>query len=176
VVSYSVIIDAANPEQKLLPGMTTNVTIIIQSRENVLRISETAIRFKPSKEIWEQLGYKWSDDLLQNAQKEAYASMAKTKSIPAKTDTANFSPKKSAKTKQEFSSTKVSSSGKAALVWVLENNQPKPKGIRTGISESGYIEVIEGLSGNETIITSVNSKSSSETNNGNQGGPGMRRF
>ncbi|MDY0151762.1 MAG: efflux RND transporter periplasmic adaptor subunit, partial [Candidatus Cloacimonas sp.] len=42
VVSYSVIIDAANPERKLLPGMTTNVTIEIQAKENVLRVPETA--------------------------------------------------------------------------------------------------------------------------------------
>lgn len=176
VVSYSVIIDAANPEQKLLPGMTTNVTIIIQARENVMRISETATRFKPSKEIWEQLGYKWSDDLLLKAQKEAYASLAKANAIPVKTDTTNFNQKKYGKTKQEFNSKTISSSGKAALIWVLEDNQPKPKGIRTGISESGYIEVIEGLTGNETIITGVNTKSGSETKNGTQGGPGMRHF
>ena len=43
VVSYSVIIDAANPDHKLLPGMTTNVTIVIQAKQNVLRIPETEI-------------------------------------------------------------------------------------------------------------------------------------
>ncbi|HOR02658.1 MAG TPA: efflux RND transporter periplasmic adaptor subunit, partial [Candidatus Syntrophosphaera sp.] len=67
VVSYSVIIDAANPDHKLLPGMTTNVTIITQSKENVIRIPETATRFTPSKEVWELFGLKWEDDLIPNA-------------------------------------------------------------------------------------------------------------
>ena len=74
VVSYNVIIDAANPDHKLLPGMTTNVTIVIQSKENVLRIPETATRFKPSKEIWELFGLKWDEELLnagRNAMKAA---------------------------------------------------------------------------------------------------------
>ncbi len=88
VVSYSVIIDAANPERKLLPGMTTNVTIIIQAKQGVLRIPETATRFRPSKEIWEQFGLKWEDDLIANARKKAMeAAMAKADpaAVPAAT-------------------------------------------------------------------------------------------
>lgn len=85
VVSYSVIIDAANPRQKLLPGMTTNVTIIVQSKENVLRIPETATRFAPSKEIWESFGLKWEEDLIANARKTAMEeAMNKAKSLAAK--------------------------------------------------------------------------------------------
>ncbi len=69
VVSYSVIIDASNPEHKLLPGMTTNVTIIIQSKEQVVRLPETATRFRPSKEIWEQMGLAWNDSLMMSGRK-----------------------------------------------------------------------------------------------------------
>ncbi|MDP3113312.1 MAG: efflux RND transporter periplasmic adaptor subunit [Candidatus Cloacimonadaceae bacterium] len=75
VVSYSVIIDAANPDRKLLPGMTTNVTIIIREKENVLRIPESATRFRPSKEIWAMFGLKWEDDMIANARKKAMESM-----------------------------------------------------------------------------------------------------
>ncbi len=176
VVSYSVIIDAANPEQKLLPGMTTNVTIIIQSRENVTRISETATRFKPSKEVWEQFGLKWSDDLIQKAQKEAFASLASSKASSAKDDSTVSNKKTGSKKNIQYSANKVYTKGKNALVWVLENNVPKPKGIKTGISESGYVEVLEGLSGNEVLITGVNGKNTAESTNGNSGGPGMRHF
>ncbi|HOD59441.1 MAG TPA: efflux RND transporter periplasmic adaptor subunit, partial [Candidatus Syntrophosphaera sp.] len=56
VVSYNVIIDTDNPEHKLLPGMTTNVTIIVQSKEDVMCIPVTATRFLPSKEVWELFG------------------------------------------------------------------------------------------------------------------------
>lgn len=81
VVSYSVIIDAANPERKLLPGMTTNVTIVIQAKENTMRIPETATRFRPSQEIWEQFGLKWDDELLNAGRNAMKAAAEKAKSV-----------------------------------------------------------------------------------------------
>lgn len=63
VVTYTVVIDVDNSRLKLLPGMTANVTIVVRSKENILRIPETAIRFKPSKELWQQFGLKWDDTL-----------------------------------------------------------------------------------------------------------------
>jgi HlyD family secretion protein len=63
VVTYSVIIDVDNPQLKLLPGMTANVTIVVYEKEDVLRIPESALRFKPSKELWKQFGLKWDDNI-----------------------------------------------------------------------------------------------------------------
>lgn len=77
VVSYSVIIDADNPGRVLLPGMTTNVTIVIQSKQNVMRIPETATRFRPSKEVWELFGFKWEDDLISKAREKAMEELKK---------------------------------------------------------------------------------------------------
>lgn len=47
VVTYTVIISAQNPGRSLLPGMTANVEIITGNRENVLRLSNNAFRFRP---------------------------------------------------------------------------------------------------------------------------------
>jgi HlyD family secretion protein len=47
VVTYSVIIDANNDEGKLLPGLTATVNIVADSREDVLRIPNAALRFNP---------------------------------------------------------------------------------------------------------------------------------
>lgn len=47
VVTYTVVIDAKNPNGRLLPGMTANVEITADKRENVLRVAETAVRFRP---------------------------------------------------------------------------------------------------------------------------------
>ena len=47
VVTYTVIITAKNPDLKLLPGMTAIVEIVTGKGENVLRVSNDAIRFKP---------------------------------------------------------------------------------------------------------------------------------
>jgi HlyD family secretion protein len=48
VVTYGVIIDVLNGERKLRPGMTANVTIEVVRRDNVLRVPNGALRFRPS--------------------------------------------------------------------------------------------------------------------------------
>jgi HlyD family secretion protein len=46
VVTYTVIISAENPNLRLYPGMTANVTIETASAKNVLKVSNAALRFK----------------------------------------------------------------------------------------------------------------------------------
>ncbi|MDD5712199.1 MAG: efflux RND transporter periplasmic adaptor subunit [Smithellaceae bacterium] len=46
VVTYDVIINVDNPELKLKPGMTANVSIITATRRGVLKIPNAALRFK----------------------------------------------------------------------------------------------------------------------------------
>jgi len=46
--TYTVIITADNPDLKLLPGMTAIVEIVTGKSENVLRVPNDAIRFKPA--------------------------------------------------------------------------------------------------------------------------------
>jgi HlyD family secretion protein len=48
VVSYTVVVTADNPDHTLLPGMTANADIVIERQNNVLRIPNTALRFRPS--------------------------------------------------------------------------------------------------------------------------------
>jgi len=47
VVTYTVVIKADNPEQKLLPGMTANCNIIVEEALQVLTIPMRALQFKP---------------------------------------------------------------------------------------------------------------------------------
>ena len=49
VVTYDVVITVANPDLKLKPGMTANVSIINGIKNGVLRIPNGALRFKPKK-------------------------------------------------------------------------------------------------------------------------------
>ncbi len=47
VVTYTVVVLAENPRQKLLPGMTATVRIVTGARLDVLRVPNDAIRFQP---------------------------------------------------------------------------------------------------------------------------------
>jgi len=48
VVTYDVMVRVANPDLKLKPGMTANLTAIVASRENVLTVPNAALRFTPA--------------------------------------------------------------------------------------------------------------------------------
>ncbi|OGW56113.1 MAG: efflux transporter periplasmic adaptor subunit [Nitrospirae bacterium RBG_16_43_8] len=48
VVTYDVVVKVQNPELKLKPGMTANVIFIVLSENDVLRIPNAALRFRPS--------------------------------------------------------------------------------------------------------------------------------
>ncbi|MGH7985797.1 MAG: efflux RND transporter periplasmic adaptor subunit [Candidatus Binataceae bacterium] len=48
VVTYDVVVNVANPELLLKPGMTANVTIVTAKRDDVLRVPEQALQFSPS--------------------------------------------------------------------------------------------------------------------------------
>jgi HlyD family secretion protein len=47
VVTYNAVINVSNPDMKLKPGMTANVKIEIEKVENILRLPNSSIRFKP---------------------------------------------------------------------------------------------------------------------------------
>jgi HlyD family secretion protein len=48
VVTYDVVVLVDNPELKLMPGMTANVSIITAEARDVLKIPNAALRFKPA--------------------------------------------------------------------------------------------------------------------------------
>lgn len=61
VVTYQVVIDAPNPDLKLKPGLTANVTIYTLDKQAVLAVPVRALRFTPENEkyqentVWRQL-------------------------------------------------------------------------------------------------------------------------
>jgi HlyD family secretion protein len=48
VISYTVVISAANPDLALLPGMTANVRVVVESRDNALKVANAALRYRPA--------------------------------------------------------------------------------------------------------------------------------
>lgn len=47
VVTYNVVVNVANPDLALMPGMTANLRVLVETRRNVLRVPTTALRFRP---------------------------------------------------------------------------------------------------------------------------------
>lgn len=47
VVTYEVVVSAENPEHKLIPGLTANLTIYVMRQQNILLLSNKAFTFEP---------------------------------------------------------------------------------------------------------------------------------
>src|SRR5262249_52190493 len=48
VVTYSVILGIQNPDMKLKPGMTANIIITVDRRDNALKVPNAALRYRPA--------------------------------------------------------------------------------------------------------------------------------
>ena len=122
VVTYPVIISVANPDLKLKPGMTANVSIISDRKTNVLKIPLAALRFSPPTE---------------DASKEGSAPAGGTSpfspSIPRR-PTGN----------QSGAGRGNGNSGKAgstATVWTVKKGAIASKvQFRTGLSDGSFVE------------------------------------
>src|SRR5207247_567394 len=56
VVTYDTVIGVSNPDLKLKPGMTANVSIIVAHKDNVLQIKNAALRYRPAEATPAELG------------------------------------------------------------------------------------------------------------------------
>ncbi len=125
VVTYDAIIEVTNPDLKLKPGMTADVSITVARRDNALRLPNAALRFRPVE--------------LSRAKAKDSASTGTQAASKNKKNSAGERP---GKDKNKHPSERT--------VYVVSNNNGKetmlePIKIRTGISDSFYTEVLEGL-------------------------------
>lgn len=58
VVTYDVVIQVANPDFKLFPGMTANVIVLTDNQHDVLKVPNAALRFHPAADVLQKNGLK----------------------------------------------------------------------------------------------------------------------
>jgi len=138
VVTYNVVIDVNNPEQKLKPGMTANLTITIDERNNVLKVPNSALRFTPQ----DATGQKTSGNG-QGRRRQDNANGADNSSSP-QSEEGRFAPP-----------TAPVLAGQLRAVWVLgADGKPQSRRIKIGLTDGAATEVVEGnLQEGEMVIT-----------------------
>lgn len=63
VVNYTVVIDVPNPDLKLMPGMTANLTVKIQESLDVFKVPSAALRFWPPQDYLEKHMKEYPDSI-----------------------------------------------------------------------------------------------------------------
>jgi HlyD family secretion protein len=145
VVTYDTIIEFANPELKLFPGMTAYVTIPVATVRNALKLPNTALRYKPPITAEEVVAFykKYGIDTTEKAQ----ASDPSDAEASTSTQSSTRAPK-----------------ADTAVVWKLHSdNTMEPVKVSLGITDHAYTEVTTLLKGDlkqgdDVIIRSVTSK------------------
>ncbi|HEX5964314.1 MAG TPA: efflux RND transporter periplasmic adaptor subunit [Pyrinomonadaceae bacterium] len=155
VVTYNVVINVDNPEQKLKPGMTANLTITIDERNDVLKVPNSALRFTP------QDATRQRTRSANGAQSEGGQGQGQRRQRQ-QGDNNNFAP----------ASAPVLA-GQTRIVWVLgQNNQPERRRIKVGLSDGVATEVVEGdLKEGDMVITGQTISGSSASSQNNQSRP-----
>jgi HlyD family secretion protein len=149
VVTYDTIIEFANPDLKLFPGMTAYVTIPVATARNVVKLPNTALRYKPPLAAQEILSlYKqYGIEDVENPHAAGDTMATATETV---TQNSTRSP--------------ISPIADTAVVWKLHpDNAMEPVKVSLGITDHAYTEVIgliEGSlkPGDDVIIRSITSK------------------
>ena len=157
VVTYNVVINVDNPEQKLKPGMTANLTITIDERNDVLKVPNSALRFTPQ-DATRQRGNNSAGGQGQNGQGQGQRRQRQ------QGDNSNFAP----------SSAPVLQ-GQTRIVWVLgQDNKPERRRITVGLSDGAATEVVDGdLREGDMVITGQTISGSSSAQNNQSRPPGF---
>ncbi|HEY6386796.1 MAG TPA: efflux RND transporter periplasmic adaptor subunit [Candidatus Acidoferrum sp.] len=160
VVTYDTIIEFANPELKLFPGMTAYVTIPVDTAKNAMKLPNTALRYKPPMSAEEILAVYKQYGIDASEQKQAFEDPAAGGTGNAGQAVAAPNPPRAPKRD-------------SAVVWKLHaDNTMEPVKVSLGITDHAYTEVSGVLKGalkegDDVIIRSVAAKS--------QGLGGIRR-
>ncbi len=133
VVTYPVVISAPNPDLKLLPGMTADITFQVEQKTAIVRIPNSALRYFPKREhVREE-----DRELLDGVAEQRELSNDSNAELPPASDQAE-----------------ADRNQRVRHVWVKDGEFLRAIEVVTGISDYKYTELISGdvKSGTELVI------------------------
>ncbi|WP_290763103.1 efflux RND transporter periplasmic adaptor subunit [Fibrobacter sp. UBA4297] len=154
VVTYTVVITAENPEQKLLPGMTATCTIVTQEITDAVTIPVKALKFMPA------AGTPMVDpkDMPRPPRKTAEAS----DNFPPPPPGMGPGGAPSTGAKKKHKKPKL----EGDHVWININGKAAPRRVKIGLSDGVNVQILKGLSVGDSVVTSqevLSAKGSSES-------------
>jgi HlyD family secretion protein len=148
VVTYTVVIDVPNQDQKLKPGMTATVSIEVARADDVVRVPAAAVHFQPTQDVLVAINGK-------SPESGTATGTATATDAPAKRGNRTGT-----------------STGNRATVWTLVDGRLSPVRVTTGLSDGTQVallnsslqpgtEVATGLIKASTTTTTANPQQSS---------------
>jgi HlyD family secretion protein len=128
VVTYDAVVSVDNSDLKLRPGMTADVTFLVERRDGVVLVPNTALRFRPPEKVLDAIGWKPPEE--------------RGPGVGAGGGVRKRGGGDRGRSKR--------------LVWKLGvDGVPAAAPIEIGISDGKMTEVVSGLAAGETVIVGV---------------------
>lgn len=147
VVTYEVLINAPNPELKLIPGLTANITINVKEARNVLTVPLKALRFEPQ-------------SFADNEGLPPYDSVPTPPASASRPEKPGDKPKDPA----------IPTTDMHRLVWALRDGRLVPVEIELGVDNGVDAQVISGLVEGDKVAIAYESASDAEAEEQQAGG------
>ncbi len=175
VVTYNVVIDVSNPEQKLKPGMTANLTITIDERNNVLKVPNSALRFTPQDAAGRGNRNSVGNSSGQAAGQGRRRQQAENAGEAAGANPAGQGGQQGSGERRFAPASAPVLEGQTRLVWVLgQDGKPQSRRIKVGLTDGASTEVVEGnLQEGEMVITGQTISGGSSSQNTQTSAPGF---
>lgn len=130
VVNYVVIIESPNPGLKLIPGLTANINVNVQTHKNILKVPANALSFVPPVNYL-NLASGVPDSIKEKV--ETQSQQVANKVIPSVAELAK------------------------TYLWIQKGNDIYPVTVTKGISDGIFTEVSGDLKPGDKVVTGINS-------------------
>jgi HlyD family secretion protein len=138
VVTYPVVVAAANPDLKLLPGMTASISFQIEEKSDIVKIPNAALRFYPEPKMVRPQDL----TVLEGAARDSSEQDDSEASRPSAVQKTEAQQKRHRR-----------------HVWVVEGDQLKAVEVVTGLSDNQSTELVAGdIEVGQKLVTGVKPK------------------
>jgi HlyD family secretion protein len=181
VVKYTVIISVPNPDLKLMPGMTANITVNIQEVKDVLKVAASALRFWPPQDYLDK-----NLKLMPDSVQKFIARMMEFRKMGGQGSRSGGSGVNGANGgsgggqggfqrpsgtmgmggaggQGSNSSGRKWGRGTRGLIWIKQGDLILPVRVRTGITDGSVTEVTGNLKEGDEVITGIVNSDASKT-------------
>jgi len=146
VVTYTVVITAENPDQKLLPGMTATCTIVTQEITDAVTIPVKALKFKPAE------GTPMVDpkDIPRPPRKSADSAAVASDNFPPPPPGMGPGGIPGTGAKKKHKKPKL----EGDHVWININGKAAPRRVKIGLNDGVNVQILKGLNVGDSVVVS----------------------
>ncbi len=156
VVTYVAVIDVENQDLQLRPGMTANVTFVLDQVTDAIKLPNAALRFKLSADQMKALAEHYGVTSLRGNRPGGPDGGAPGGGPPGGATAGGAPAGGMPAGALGAAGGRPGRSGDRKMVWKLENGRPKPVFVKPGLTDGSSTQIVEGdLKPDDLVITEV---------------------